>query len=185
MDPITTNILLGLGIIGLGAAVFGLLKQSGRSALNAHFTVTPNPATLRGKVQFQISANPRSPVTVNRVVARTRCLRQTTELADNDDDSGSLGWESMASSVFERVAVETMVQNEEIGRSEMEVCGTERWDALRPRTWNIEIPLADGLPTKEQGKIHIHWVAEVHFEISAVPDVTLSQHFRVHRAFGG
>lgn len=186
MDPITAKILFGCGVVAAGVAGYGLLKWHGQTVMNGRLQVLPDPAPLGGSARFRIDVRPRSPMRVNRVLARTLCLRRVQEC--------NRAWDNTSRSV-DRLLWSIVLggigrphfhhaEHDEIARSEVEICGAEEWDARQQRTWDVELPLADGLPTDTHGELTIGWVAEVHFDIPSFPDVTLRQPFRVQRIYG-
>ena len=105
MDPIVAKLLFGFGVMATGAAAWGLLKLHGRTVVNGRFQVRPDPAPLHGSVRFQIQVQPRGPMRVSRVVARTVCWRRFVERHGGWDDAE--------------------VEHDEVGRSEVEICGAQ------------------------------------------------------------
>lgn len=184
MDPIVAKILFGVGVMATGAVAWGLLKLHGRTVVNGRFKVVPDPAPLRGNVRFQIQVQPRNSMRVNRVLARTVCLRRLVECHGGWGDQRGSDYGIIGTLFFSSGRHHHHVEHDEIGRSEVEICGAEEWDAGQQRAWDVEVPLADGLPTDTEGELTVRWVAEVHFDIPSFPDVTLSAPFRVQRIYG-
>ena len=191
MDPLLAKALFGGAVVVAGAGTWLGLGLHARSALNAHLRVHPNPAPLGGGARFQVQLRPRSEVRVNRVLARTRCLRRVAERRGGIYEV--LRAETLPEAVLvllfkpkgDRIFGRVHVEEDEVATSEVELSGPATWAARQLVTWEVEVPLADGLPTDTEGSLTIRWVAEVHFDIPAFPDVTLRQPFRVVRVSRG
>lgn len=187
MDPLLAKALFGGAVVVAGAGTWLGLRAHARSVLNGHLRVHPDPAPLKGEVRFQVQVRPRAEVQVNRVVARTRCVRRVVERRGGH--RRVLRAESLPEALLLLFTTTERsrrhVETDEVARSEVELSGPATWRPGQLVTWDIEVPLADGLPTDTEGSLTIRWVAEVHFDIPAFPDVTLGRPLRVVRESRG
>jgi len=159
MDPlVATAILLGL----VAAGFFGIreiLVWQARRALGVRLALQSRDAPLRGVLPVQVQCRPRQEVRIERAVARTICRNK----------------------VVEHHGDHTHRESGELGRSELEFLKAYTFRPGNPEIFELEVPVADGLPTDRQGPLTVDWHLEVEFEIPDYPDLALREPIRVFR----
>ena len=174
------NLLLFGGALAVaGAGTWFALSWQARSTLNAHLVLDAREVKVLGEVPVQVHLRPRQPVQVNRVVARTRCLRRSVE------GPGREGHDLPAWTSFFSLgdSDETWIERDEVARAEVELSGPFELRAGQARSFEAVVPVADGVPTDDSGPLSISWVLEVAFDIPHSPDVTLRRPLRVRRRY--
>lgn len=164
MDPLLAGGLVVALAVGGGVGFYFLLVSQARRALNAHVVLQGREAPLRGVLPVQVHVRPRQEVRIDRAVARTICRRRVLERQRDGDQH---------------------VEVDEVARAEVEFLRTHTFRPGHPESFELDVPVADGLPTDRAGKLTIHWTLEVHFAVSDFPDAVWSLPIRVVRRIQG
>ncbi len=146
--------------VGGGVGFYFLLVGQARRALNAHVVLQSRDAPLRGVLSVQVHVRPRQEVRIDRAVVRTVCRRRVLERHRDGDQH---------------------VEVDEVARAEVEFLHTHTFRPGHPESFELEVPVADGVPTDREGKLTINWVLEVHFAVPNFPDAVWSLPIRVFR----
>lgn len=180
MEPV--NLLLFAGAVAfLGGGTWLALKHHAQSTLNAHVILDNPAALLGGEVTLGVHVRPRQAVSLDRIVARTRCLRRSVEGSGRDSYEDGTWWLNL---FFDnRRNDSTWVERDEVARSEIQISGPLDLRAGQSQSFEAKVPVADGLPTDTSGPLTISWVLEVEFEIPNSPDVTVRRPLKVQRRY--
>lgn len=182
MDPL--NALLFVGIVAaVGAGTWYAMQQRAKSVLNAHVILDSPQAKLGGELTVAVHLRPREAVTVDRVVARTRCLRRSVEGQNRDAYDRETWWSALFLADNSRWDDQTWVEHDEVARAEAQLCGPREFRAGESATFEAKVPVADGVPSDDRGPLTIRWVLEVEFAIPNSPDVTLRKPLVVARRY--
>lgn len=182
MDPV--NLLLFAGAVALvGSGTWFALKHRAKSVLNAHVILDSPQAKLGGELTVALHLRPREAVAVDRVVARTRCLRRSVEGRNRDAYDRDTWWNALSLAGNSRWDDQNWVEHDEVARSEAQLSGPREFRPGESATFEAKVPVADGVPSDDRGPLTIRWVLEVEFEIPNSPDVTLRKPLVVTRRY--